>query len=191
MKKINHIPTNLEKILLISILTFFIFLTRGSHLLTSFTLPDASFVLFFVGGMFLKEYKWLCYFLVISFGIDLLSPPPELDNLYLLNLGYVGLIISYFLSWILGKYLNRTSIFSTKKFFAISLLLIVSSYLISTLTFYYFSASQIQQNVYDFVLLYFREFFIVNTVYILILFVFIKTYLYVFRNDKVSKIESI
>lgn len=191
MKKINHIPTNLEKILLISILTFFIFLTRGSHLLTSFSLPDASFVLFFVGGMFLKEYKWLCYFLVISFGIDLLSPPPELDNLYLLNLGYVGLIISYFLSWILGKYLNRTSIFSTKKFFAISLLLIVSSYLISTLTFYYFSASQIQQNVYDFVLLYFREFFIVNTVYILILLVFIKTYLYVFRNDKVSKIESI
>ena len=191
MKKINHTPTNLEKILLISILTFFIFLTRGSHLLTSFSLPDASFVLFFVGGMFLKEYKWLCYFLVISFGIDLLSPPPELDNLYLLNLGYVGLIISYFLSWILGEYLNRTSIFSTKKFFAISLLLIVSSYLISTLTFYYFSASQIQQNVYDFVLLYFREFFIVNTVYILILFVFIKTYLYVFRNDKVSKIESI
>ena len=191
MKKINHTPTNLEKILLISILTFFIFLTRGSHLLTSFSLPDASFVLFFVGGMFLKEYKWLCYFLVISFGIDLLSPPPELDNLYLLNLGYFGLIISYFLSWILGEYLNRTSIFSTKKFFAISLLLIVSSYLISTLTFYYFSASQIQQNVYDFVLLYFREFFIVNTVYILILFVFIKTYLYVFRNDKVSKIESI
>jgi len=191
MKKINHTPTNLEKILLISLLTFFIFLTRGSHLLTSFNLPDASFVLFFVGGMFLKEYKWLCYFLVISFGIDLLSPPPELDNLYLLNLGYVGLIISYFLSWILGEYLNRTSIFSTKKFFAISLLLIVSSYLISTLTFYYFSASQIQQNVYDFVLLYFREFFIVNTVYILILFVFIKTYLYVFRNDKVSKIESI
>ena len=191
MKKINHIPINLEKILLISILTFFIFLTRGSHLLTSFSLPDASFVLFFVGGMFLKEYKWLCYFLVISFGIDLLSPPPELDNLYLLNLGYVGLIISYFLSWILGEFLNRTSIFSTKKFFAISLLLIVSSYLISTLTFYYFSASQIQQNVYDFVLLYFREFFIVNTVYILILFVFIKTYLYVFRNDKVSKIESI
>lgn len=191
MKKINHIPTNLEKILLISILTFFIFLTRGSHLLTSFSLPDASFVLFFVGGMFLKEYKWLCYFLVISFGIDLLSPPPELDNFYLLNLGYVGLIISYFLSWILGEYLNRTSIFSTKKFFAISLLLIVSSYLISTLTFYYFSSSQIQQNVYDFVLLYFREFFIVNTVYILILLVFIKTYLYVFRNDKVSKIESI
>jgi len=191
MKKINHIPTNLEKILLISILTFFIFLTRGSHLLTSFSLPDASFVLFFVGGMFLKEYKWLCYFLVISFGVDLLSPPPELDNLYLLNLGYFGLIISYFLSWILGEYLNRTSIFSTKKFFAISLLLIVSSYLISTLTFYYFSASQIQQNVYDFVLLYFREFFIVNTVYILILLVFIKTYLYVFRNDKVSKIESI
>lgn len=191
MKKINHTPTNLEKILLISLLTFFIFLTRGSHLLTSFSLPDASFVLFFVGGMFLKEYKWLCYFLVISFGIDLLSPPPELDNLYLLNLGYFGLIISYFLSWILGEYLNRTSIFSTKKFFAISLLLIVSSYLISTLTFYYFSASQIQQNVYDFVLLYFREFFIVNTVYILILLVLIKTYLYVFRNDKVSKIESI
>ena len=45
MKKINHLPENLKKVFIISLLTFFIFLTRGSHLLTSFNLPDATFVL--------------------------------------------------------------------------------------------------------------------------------------------------
>ncbi len=33
-------------------------LTRGSHLLTSITLPDASFALFLIGGMLLKKPTW-------------------------------------------------------------------------------------------------------------------------------------
>ena len=86
MKNNNYIQENLKKVLLISLLTFFIFLTRGSHLLTSFNLPDATFVLLFAGGILLKEYKWLSYFLILSIVIDFLSPPYGLDNSYIFNL---------------------------------------------------------------------------------------------------------
>ena len=174
MKKINHLPENLKKVFIISLLTFFIFLTRGSHLLTSFNLPDATFVLLFAGGILLKEYKWLSYFLILSIGIDFLSPPYGLDNSYIFNLGYAGLMISYFVSWFLGRYLGQSSNFSIANYFCIGIFFIMSSYLISTLTFYYFSGLESQVSVTSFLTSYFQEFFIVNIIYMAILFISIK-----------------
>ncbi len=174
MKNNNYIPENLKKVLLISLLTFFIFLTRGSHLLTSFNLPDATFVLLFAGGIFLKDYKWLSYFLIISFGVDFLSPPLGLENSYIFNVGYVGLLISYIVSWFLGRYLNQSSVFSLTNYLYIGSLFIISSYLISTLTFYYFSGLKIQGDVSSFLVSYYQEFFIVNIIYMSILFISIK-----------------
>ena len=174
MKKINHLPENLKKVFIISLLTFFIFLTRGSHLLTSFNLPDATFVLLFAGGILLKEYKWLSYFLILSIVIDFLSPPYGLENSYIFNLGYVGLMISYFVSWFLGRYLGQSSNFSIANYFCIGIFFIMSSYLISTLTFYYFSGLESQEGVSSFLASYYQEFFIVNIIYMAILFVSIK-----------------
>jgi hypothetical protein len=174
MKNINHLSENLKKFFIISLLTFFIFLTRGSHLLSSFNLPDATFVLLFAGGILLKEYKWLFYFLILSFGIDFLSPPYGLENSYLFNLGYVGLMISYLVSWFLGRYLGQSSIFSIANYFYIGTFFIMSSYLISTLTFYYFSGLESQEGVTSFLASYYQEFFIVNIIYLAILFISIK-----------------
>ena len=174
MKNNNYIQENLKKVLLISLLTFFIFLTRGSHLLTSFNLPDATFVLLFAGGILLKEYKWLSYFLILSIVIDFLSPPYGLDNSYIFNLGCVGLMISYFVSWFLGRYLGQSSNFSIANYFYIGTFFIMSSYLISTLTFYYFSGLKIQGDVSSFLVSYYQEFFIVNIIYMTILFISIK-----------------
>ena len=174
MKKINHLPENLKKVFIISLLTFFIFLTRGSHLLTSLNLPDATFVLLFAGGILLKEYKWLSYFLILSIVIDFLSPPYGLDNSYIFNLGYVGLMISYFVSWFLGRYLGQSSNFSIANYFYIGTFFIMSSYLMSTLTFYYFSGLESQVSVTSFLASYYQEFFIVNIIYMAILFISIK-----------------
>lgn len=189
MKKINYTTENLEKVFLISLITFFIFLTRGSHLLTSFSLPDASFVLFFAGGIFLKEYKWLCYFLIISLGIDFLSPPPGLENSYLFNLGYVGLMISYFVSWFLGRYLSQSSIFSLNRFLWIGSIFISCSYLISTLSFYYLSGWEVQEGITNFLGKNFQEFFIINIAYLLILFVLIKFFHGLFKRKLAHKYE--
>ena len=174
MKKINHLPENLKKVFIISLLTFFIFLTRGSHLLTSLNLPDATFVLLFAGGILLIEYKWLFYFLILSIGIDFLTPPHGLESSYIFNLGYFGLMISYFVSWFLGRYLGQSSNFSIANYFYIGTFFLMSSYLISTLTFYYLSGFESKVNVTSFLASYYQEFFIVNVIYMAILFISIK-----------------
>jgi len=189
MKKINHTTENLEKVLLIGLLSFFIFLTRGSHLLTSFSLPDASFVLFFAGGIFLKEYKWLCYFIIISLGIDFLSPPPGLENSYLFNLGYVGLLLSYCVSWFLGMRLNKLSIFSFNRFLWKGSIFIICSYLISTLSFYYLSGWEVQEGITNFLGKNSQEFFIINIAYLLILFVLVKFFHGLFKRKLAHKYE--
>ncbi|MBT3826906.1 MAG: hypothetical protein HOF49_03630 [Nitrosomonadales bacterium] len=189
MEKTNYEVKNLEKVILISLLTFFIFLTRGTHLLTAISLPDATFVLMFAGGMFLKDYKWLCYFLFISFGIDFFSPPTELGNTYLFNLGYIGLFISYFMSWFLGRGLNPLSIFSLKRFLWLGSIFIISSYLISTITFYYFSGWEIQGGATNFLAKYYQEFFIVNVAYLAILFVSIKFFQVLLKRKNVHGYE--
>ena len=42
-----------KQIAIAAVLAFFMLLTRGSHVLTSVSLPDASLVLFLLGGMYL------------------------------------------------------------------------------------------------------------------------------------------
>ena len=48
-----------KNILLALILLFLTLLTRASHELTSFSLPDASLAIFIDAGIFLKQRKWL------------------------------------------------------------------------------------------------------------------------------------
>ena len=48
---------NVNNLLILSALLFFIFLTRFSHELTAFALPDASLIIVFAAGILLKEMK--------------------------------------------------------------------------------------------------------------------------------------
>ena len=83
-------------------------------------------------------------------------------------------MISYFVSWFLGRYLGQSSIFSIANYFYIGTFFLMSSYLISTLTFYYFSGFESQVSVTSFLASYYQEFFIVNIIYMAILFISIK-----------------
>ena len=60
-------------------LAFFMLLTRGSHVLTTVSLPDASLVLFLLGGLYLKRWGWFAAFFmlgsVIDFGAAALEMP--------------------------------------------------------------------------------------------------------------------
>ena len=59
-------------------------ITRGSHLLTSISLPDASFALFLIGGMLLKKPKWFISLFILSVVIDLATLAT--NSAYLLTL---------------------------------------------------------------------------------------------------------
>jgi hypothetical protein len=78
-------------------------LTRGSHVITPFSLPDASFALFLIGGMLLKKPKWFTSLFTFSFVIDLVTL--SIDNTYQIpiNLGYLGLLASYGVMWGFGS----------------------------------------------------------------------------------------
>ena len=163
-----------NELLIIASLSLLMLLTRGFHSSTVFNLPDASFIIMFAGGIFLKKIKWFFFLLFLSIGIDILAIK-QIINLYIINLGYLGLIFSYSISWYLGQklYKNNTS---NKTFISISSVFLISSYIISTVTFYFFSGWKIEEeNILRYMNTYFFEFLGNNLFYLLILFIIIKT----------------
>jgi phosphate starvation-inducible membrane PsiE len=114
-------------------------ITRGSHLLTSISLPDASFALFLIGGILLKKPKWFISFFIFSVLIDLVTL--SLNNNYHIpiNLGYLGLLPSYGLMWFFGSRVTNTKSFIN--FTMLSLLAILIAFLISTQTYNLFSGT--------------------------------------------------
>ena len=123
----------------ISVILFLMVLTRGSHLLTSISLPDASFALFLIGGMLLKKPKWFISLLTFSFVIDLVTI--SMNNTYQIpiNLGFLGLLASYGIMWFFGLHIGNAKSFS--KFVALSVLATLIAFLISTQTYNLLSGS--------------------------------------------------
>jgi hypothetical protein len=117
----------------ISVILFLMVLTRGSHLLTSISLPDASFALFLIGGMLLKKPKWFISLLTFSFVIDLVTI--SMNNTYQIpiNLGFLGLLASYGIMWFFGSRIANTKSFL--RFSAFGVISTLISFVISTQTY--------------------------------------------------------
>ena len=64
LEKIMNMSQITKPILIAAGIAFFMLLTRGSHTLTPFNLPDASLVLFLLGGLWLKRAGWFAAFFV-------------------------------------------------------------------------------------------------------------------------------
>jgi hypothetical protein len=121
-----------------SIFTFtFLFvlmvLTRGSHLLTSVSLPDASFALFLIGGILLKKPKWFMSLFTLSVAIDLLTLSMNTAYQIPINFGYLGLLPSYGIMWFIGLHAAKTKSFI--KFMSFGVLAALIAFLISTQTY--------------------------------------------------------
>ena len=121
-----------------SVITFVLLLltmslTRGSHLLTSVSLPDASFALFLIGGMLFKKSRWFFSLLTFSIVIDLVTL--SIDNTYQIpiNLGYLGLLASYGVMWIFGSRIAISRSFLN--FVTFSVIATLIAFFISTQTY--------------------------------------------------------
>jgi hypothetical protein len=122
------------------IFTFSIFLmllTRGDHLLTSVSLPDASFALFLIGGILLKKPKWFTSLFALSVAIDLATLSMNSAYQIPINLGYLGLLPSYGIMWFTGSRIANTKSFI--RFSAFGVLATLIAFLISTQTYNLFS----------------------------------------------------
>ena len=134
-----------KQLIIASAIAFFMLLTRGSHVLTSVSLPDASLVLFLLGGLYLgsgvkSRAAWFAGFFglatVIDFGAAALDPVQG----FCLTNGYWGLIPSYAAMWLGGLWLaTQKDAFEIKSYTLVSLLTTFVAFVISTQTYYLFS----------------------------------------------------
>ena len=121
------------RIYLFTFLIFLMLLTRGDHLLSSISLPDASFALFLIGGMLLKKPKWFISLLTFSFVIDLVTL--SMNNTYQIpiNVGYLGLLASYGIMWFFGLRIANTKSFL--KFAVFGVIATLITFVMSTQTY--------------------------------------------------------
>ena len=108
-------------------------ITRGSHLLTSVSLPDASFAIFLIGGMLLTKPKWFISLFILSVVIDLATLSANSSYQIPINFGYWGLLPSYGIMWLFGSCIASTKSFY--KFMAFGVISTLITFVISTQTY--------------------------------------------------------
>ena len=134
-----------KPLIIAAAMVFFMLLTRGSHVLTAVSLPDASLVLFLLGGMYLgtgvkSRAAWFVGFFALATVIDLGAAAIDPAQGFCLTNGYWGLIPSYAAMWLGGLWLaNRKDAFEITSYTLVSLLTTFVAFVISTQTYYLFS----------------------------------------------------
>ena len=136
---IKSLPSG-KTLAIAAVITFFMLLTRGSHVLTTVSLPDTSLALFLLGGLYLRKGVWFVTLFVlaaiIDFGAAVLDPAQG----FCLTNGYWGLIAAYGAMWLGGRWLaSRRDAFALLPYAATSLITTIIAFVISTQTYYLFS----------------------------------------------------
>ena len=134
-----------KQIIIALVIAFFMLLTRGSHVLTQVSLPDASLAIFLLGGMLLgNDFKsraaWFAGFFVLATVIDFGAAALDPVQGFCLTSGYWGLIPSYAAMWLGGLWLaTQKDAFEIKSYTLVSMLTTFVAFVISTQTYYLFS----------------------------------------------------
>lgn len=137
MKDQNNIQNTL---LIAASIAFLMLLTRGSHVLTQFSLPDASLALFLFGGLLLRRTMWFAAFFVLAAVIDFGAAALDPMQGFCLTDGYWGLIPSYAAMWLGGVWLaKQQDAFKALPYALVATATTFVAFVISTQTYYLFS----------------------------------------------------
>ena len=137
--------TFIKPLLIAASIAFAMLLTRGSHVLTQISLPDASLVLFLLGGLYLSanlkaSAAWFAAFFVLATFIDFGAAAIDPAQGFCMTNGYWGLIPSYAALWFGGLWLGKqANAFLLLRFAAVSLGATFVAFVVSTQTYYLFS----------------------------------------------------
>lgn len=156
-------PKNLsQRLLILLALAIAIFATRSTHFGTSDILPDASLAVFLVGGLLLQRSCGFAVLLAAAFGADVLSAKTAVEAGWCLTPAYWGLIPTYGVLWLAGRWLGRQGSPSFVRDAGISMAVIALAFIISNATWYAFSGTIADMGVFEFasaVLKYFLPYF--------------------------------
>lgn len=121
-------------------LAFFMLLTRGSHVLTAFSLPDASLIVFLLGGIWVRRWSWFALLFILAAVIDFGSAAFNPYLGFCLTDGYWGMIPTYAAMWLGGLWLARQAQpFKAVLYFPVAAFTTLLAFVISTQTYYLFS----------------------------------------------------
>lgn len=129
-----------KTIIVAAAIAFLMLLTRGSHVLTSVSLPDASLALLLIGGLYLRKAIWFVLLVILATAIDFGAAAIDSFQAFCLTDGYWGMLPSYAVMWLagvwLGKQANYLDVF---KYAFAGLASTFAAFVISTQTYYIFS----------------------------------------------------
>lgn len=125
--------------MLVALMAFLMLLTRGSHVLTQVSLPDASLALLLIGGLYLRKAIWFGFFIVLATLIDFGAAAVDSIQAFCLTPGYWGMLPTYAVMWLGGVWLSTQTNLNVFKFSLVSLLATFLAFVISTQTYYLFS----------------------------------------------------
>ena len=162
---------NASNYLFILIFSLIIF-SRMGHDLTPFSIPDASFVLFLVGGFLLRKSHFLALMLFGLMIIDLYALNKLNGNQINLEVTYFIHLFCYLIPWFFArKHLHQSVIFS--KFFKVFFAALFLTYLFSNTSYYFYYGLPPTINSFtNFIIDDALNFLLINTLYGLI-FIFV------------------
>ncbi len=129
-----------KHLIMAAVIAFFMLLTRGSHVLTSVSLPDASLALLLIGGLYLRKAVWLVLFAALATAIDFGAAAIDSIQAFCLTDGYWGMLPTYAAMWLAGVWLGKQADSTAGlKFAAASAVSTAAAFTISTQTYYLFS----------------------------------------------------
>jgi hypothetical protein len=121
-------------------LVFLMALTRGSHVGTTFSLPDATLAAMLLGGIFLRRGAWFATLMGICIAVDAFAVGVAGVSSYCLSPAYWALLPTYAVMWLGGRWLaKRGNAFEAVPYAAVALTTTTIAFLISTDSFYLFS----------------------------------------------------
>ncbi|MBC7698274.1 MAG: hypothetical protein H7Z70_07905 [Bacteroidia bacterium] len=136
----NQSSLTYKNIIIAALIAFLMLLTRGSHVLTSVSLPDASLALLLIGGLYLRKAAWFALFVVLATAIDFGAAAIDSLQAFCLTAGYWGMLPTYAALWLAGLWLSQqTNSFDVFKYAFASVLATFLAFVISTQTYYLFS----------------------------------------------------
>jgi hypothetical protein len=139
MNKLNVISTQ-KTLIIAALIAFLMLLTRGSHVLTSVSLPDASLALLLIGGLYLRKAVWFVLLVVLTTAIDFGAAAIDSFQAFCLTDGYWGMLPSYAAMWFAGLWLgNQSNSLDVFKFAFAGVVSTFAAFVISTQTYYIFS----------------------------------------------------
>jgi hypothetical protein len=129
-----------KPLIIAAILAFLMLLTRGSHVMTHVSLPDASLALLLIGGLCLKRAVWFAFFVALATVIDFGAAAIDSFQAFCLTDGYWGMLPTYAVMWLAGVWLGKQAEpYDVLKYVSAGVLATFLAFVISTQTYYLFS----------------------------------------------------